>query len=65
MAERVVTDTVGLAGDSGGLLRDHRRHSDAFGIYMGAIPSVVAGPPDALAQGAWQVSKWFDADLWS
>jgi len=64
MAERIVIDAIGKPGDSGGLVADQSKH-DGLGIYIGTIPSIPNGARDGVAQGLWQATEWFDADIWS
>jgi hypothetical protein len=61
MPERVVFDITGVPGDSGGLVSDGGRAG--FGVYIGAIPNRLHGPKDGVAQGLWQITEWFGADV--
>lgn len=64
LAERLVCDTPGVPGDSGGLVAD-RAVRQGLGIHIGTIPSTSGAPRDGVSQGLWQATQWFDADIWT
>lgn len=63
LAERIVYDTPSVPGDSGGLVSDGTKRQ-GLGIHMGTIPSTTGAARDGVAQGLWQATEWFKADIW-
>ncbi|MEP7207710.1 MAG: hypothetical protein ABI920_12275 [Casimicrobiaceae bacterium] len=64
LAERIISDATGVSGDSGGLVADGTM-TDGLGIHIGTIPSTAGAARDGVAQGLWQATRWFDADIFN